>query len=265
MHSSIGTGSLPYVVGSKVMDMRTSSKDNDTREAATISRQASHDTANTIGACAQSNNGCTDTSYTHLRKCSSDQSELVSVRASAEGAAYDSSYDAPSSGAYDCFSTEPQIEMHKNQYAAESFFNFPSLPVANLFQNGDGDMNGAGTHDDSMSVTEDPPRYDDEHMHSFQINNNVDLVIESDACSNSFLHASNSENEIFSSDGWNHANGPEEMRYKTETFDRLRILDAPVNLTTSNGQIANEDRVSEWLWTLHRIGEFLFCLPTLRY
>ena len=27
MHSSIGTGSLAYVVGSKVMDMRTSSKD----------------------------------------------------------------------------------------------------------------------------------------------------------------------------------------------------------------------------------------------
>ena len=46
MHSSIGTGSLAYVVGSKVMDMRISSKDNDTRET---SRRASHDTANTMG------------------------------------------------------------------------------------------------------------------------------------------------------------------------------------------------------------------------
>jgi len=263
MHSSIGTGSLAYVVGSKVMDMRTSSKDNDAREASTISRQASDDTANTIGACTQSNNGCTDTSYTHLRKCSSNQSELVSVRASAEGAAYDSSYHVSSPAAYDCLSTEPQIEIHRPQYAAESFFDFPSLPVTNLFQNGDRDMSGVETHDGSMSVSEDLPRYDDDHMHSFQINNNVDLIMESDACSNGLLHASYSENEIFSSDERNHANGPKEMRYNTETVNGLRILDASVNLTSSNGQIASEDRVSEWLWTLHRIGKFLSCLPIL--
>ena len=77
--------------------------------------------------------------------------------------------------------------------------------MTNLFQNGDRDTSGAETHDSSMSVSEEPPRYDDEHMHSFQTNNNVDLIIESHACSNSLLHASNSENEIFSSDVWNHA------------------------------------------------------------
>ena len=101
-----------------------------------------------------------------------------------------------------------------------------------------------------MSVSEEPPRYDDEHMHSFQTNNNVDLIIESHACSNSLLHASNSENEIFSSDVRNHANGSEEMVYNTETVNGLRTLDAPVSLTTSNGQIASEDTVSERLWTL---------------
>lgn len=256
MHSCIGTGSLPYVVGSKVMDMRTSSKDNDTREAATKSRQDSHDTASTIGAYTHSNNGCTDTSYSHLRKCSSHQTEPVSVRASAEDAAYDSLYLMPSSGAYNCFSTT-QTDVHEPQCGTENFFDFASLPLTNLFQNDDRDMNGAEMDDGRMSVSEHPPRYDDEHMHSFQINNNVDLIIESNDSSDSFLCVSNNEKEIFSSDARDHVIGSKEKRYNTETTNGLRILDAPVTAmmgtTASNGQIASEDRVSEWLWTLHRI------------
>ncbi|XP_020245903.1 small G protein signaling modulator 1-like isoform X2 [Asparagus officinalis] len=245
MHSSIGTGSLAYVVGSKVMDMRTSSKDNDIREAATESGRASHDTANTVEA---------DTTYSHVRKCSTNLTELVSVRANAESAAYDSSY-VPSSGAYDCFSTS-QTEMHEPQYLTESLFNFPSLPFSNLFTNADNDMNGVEMHDGGISVCEHPPRYDDEHMHSFQISNNVDLIMESNASSNS-LRVSNSENEIFRPDVLNNVSASKEMKCNTGTVSGLRIMDAPeiakIDGTASNGNIGGEDRVSEWLWTLHRI------------
>lgn len=251
MHSSIGTGSLPYVVGSKVMDMRTSSKDNETREETTKSKRAPQDTGNSTEAYSKSsNNICIDTSYTHLRKCSRSQTELVSVRASADDAAYDSSYHVNSPGPCDYFST-PQFEMHQPQYVTERFFDFPTLPVSNLFR--DVDMNGAGMYDDSMSISEDPPRYDDDHMHSFQINNNVDLIMESNVSSNGLLHASSSEKEIFSPDERNHIGGSKEIIYNTETINGLRILDAPVTVTTANGEIASEDRVSEWLWTLHRI------------
>ena len=56
MHSSIGTSSFAYVVASKVMDMRTSSKDEAIREAKEESRKAS------TNHCDWNNN-CTDTSY----------------------------------------------------------------------------------------------------------------------------------------------------------------------------------------------------------
>ncbi|KAF8014098.1 hypothetical protein BT93_H0058 [Corymbia citriodora subsp. variegata] len=45
MNSSVGTGSLAYVVGSKVLDIRTSSKDDHGREDKTESRETSVDSA----------------------------------------------------------------------------------------------------------------------------------------------------------------------------------------------------------------------------
>jgi hypothetical protein len=47
----------------------------------------------------------------------------------------------------------------------------------------------------------------------------------------------------------------------------LRISDAPeedlVDGTKSNGFIADKDKVSEWLWTLHRIGMLIFSVFTV--
>lgn len=232
MHSSIGTGTLAYVVGSKVMDMRTSSKDDDAIEALARNRRASDDaTGNSLDAFSHYNND------THLRKCSSSHAELVTVRNSIEGAAYDNSYLSPSSGEHDCFSTAQETEMYEPQYAPDSFFT-------NLFQNSDTDECGTEMHDFGGA-----PRYDDDHMHSFQINNNVDLIMESNMSSNSMFNASNGDNEIFSSS--------KELRCNSGTGNGLRCLDAPethtIDVSLSNGQVASEDRVSEWLWMLHRI------------
>ncbi|XP_058094276.1 uncharacterized protein LOC131240186 isoform X2 [Magnolia sinica] len=237
MHSSVGTGTLAYVVGSKVMDVRTMSRDNGNGEADVKSGQASQDGANTLEADHDLNNGCTNTSYAWQRESSSDSVDLVSVRGSTDSAAYDSSCAVPSS----------------KEYVTENYFDFPPLPVTDLFQKNDEDEIGCGAHDDGLSADQSF-RLKDESMHSFQINNNVDLIMESKALPlGSVLHSRNSEIEMFSSD----VQGQADLEFKTEIVNRLRISDVPeaamINATTSNGVRASEERVSEWLWTLHRI------------
>ncbi|KAF2300310.1 hypothetical protein GH714_011654 [Hevea brasiliensis] len=111
MHSSVGTGILAYVVGSKVMDIRMSSKDEGRGEAKVKSRQASIDTANKLGNYSVWNNNCTETSYACERESSSDSGELVSVRGSTNSAAYDSSCFLPASGPYNSGSPEREVRL----------------------------------------------------------------------------------------------------------------------------------------------------------
>ncbi|EHA8589731.1 putative small G protein signaling modulator 1 [Cocos nucifera] len=250
MHSSVGTGSLAYVVGSKVMDTRTLSRENDIREAVTENGRASCDDANKLETYSDLNNGCTDTLSAHERKNSSKSPELVSCRMSTDDSAYDSSYILPSSEAYNCDPRNFDSDFHELQHDTESFFDFCPLPVINLFQKGDGNENQTQGHEHIL-------RFGEERMHSFQINNNVDLIIESNSPPNGPLHSSNNATDTFRSDAPNHVIGSKEIDCSVEIVNRSTIPDAPqettVDRTTSNGLFANEDRVSEWLWTLHRI------------
>ncbi|PSS24059.1 TBC1 domain family member 15 like [Actinidia chinensis var. chinensis] len=162
MHSSIGTGSLAYVVGSKVMDMRTMSKD-DRREA----------------------------------------------------------------------------------------------EVKNLFEKSGKDRRGHVLQDSRLS-RQHKNRFKDEHMHSFQINNNADLVMESNGSpSNNVSHPTNHEIEMVHPHVHEPVSRPNNPEYKADKVNRLRISDAPeipmVNATTPEGAAVSEDRISEWLWTLHQI------------
>ncbi|KAF3954213.1 hypothetical protein CMV_020414 [Castanea mollissima] len=163
MHSTIGTGSLAYVVGSKVMDMRTSSKDEGRREAKEESRKASTDNTNNLENHCNWNNNCTDTSYECQRESSSNSAD----------------------------NGEKQMD-HKS--------------------NGSPSGNVSLLNDSEIEMV-----YPDAH--------------ESIVVSNNLLN-------------------------KTEMINQLRISDVPetamINSTSQRGQ-ASEDRVSEWLWTLHRI------------
>ncbi|XP_028550572.1 small G protein signaling modulator 1 isoform X1 [Dendrobium catenatum] len=255
MHSSIGTGTLAYVVGSKVMDMRTSSKYNDSNEAMTTIGRASEDATNSIDSGL--NNGFMDTSYRHQKRKSSNSVELYSVRMSSGSAARHSSCTAPASLEYN-LSEEPETELHEFQYEAESFYDFPPLPVTNLFAKDNADDNGSELHDDSLSVSKRTFRFRDERMHSFQINNNVDLIMESNDPTNGLrlFRASSHGTEFFNTCINELARTPKESGYKNEAVSKLRISDASggakAEATTSIG-VARDQRVSEWLWTLHRI------------
>uniref|UniRef100_A0A1D1XPP8 Small G protein signaling modulator 1 n=1 Tax=Anthurium amnicola TaxID=1678845 RepID=A0A1D1XPP8_9ARAE len=251
MHSSIGTGRLAYIVGSKVMDVRIPSKNNDIREEAK-SNNGYSDSVNKTGTYIDFDNHCTDTSCVQQRESSSDSADLVSFRGSTDSAACDSSYAVNSSSAYNCHSTKSEIEVHEDQYGSGNYFDFPPLPVTNLFQKGDVEKR-CEVLDNRLS-SEHNLRLEDEAMHSFQISNNVDLVMES---TDMPFHSNNSDTGNCDSDVQRKAIGSKDVRFEDDAETRLRISDAPatsgMDASTSNGIPASEDRVSAWLWTLHRI------------
>lgn len=258
MHSSIGTGALAFVVGSKVMDMRTSSKDDGRGEAKVESRRASIDTTNKLENYSDWNNNCTDTSCACERESSSDSGELVSVRESTDSAAYDSSCFIPTSGPYHNGSPKGGGEACGSEYVAESYFDFPPLPVTDLFDKRGEDQKECGVHNRKPS-TPRKLRFEDDRMHSFQIDNNVDLIMESNGSpSNNVSSQNDSEVEIVCHGGHEPVLQSNNLGYEKVIVNRLRIADGPetplLNATTSKGVSAGQDRVSEWLWTLHRIG-----------
>ncbi|KAK9141196.1 hypothetical protein Scep_010877 [Stephania cephalantha] len=217
MHSSIGTGSLAYVVGSKVMDARTLSKDISRSEAEPGMRLTSHDASDNIeDYCNWNTNSIDTSSHACQRESSSDSADRMSVRGSTDSGAYD----------------------------------FPALPVTDLFEMSDDNTEESQLHNYRLSRDREPD-FRDRNMHSFQINNNVDLIIESNGSpSNDVLRLSNSVNQVL--DEPVIESGIEQKARKS----RLRISDIPqmsAKATSSQSLSTSEERVSEWLWTLHRI------------
>ncbi|KAI3828975.1 hypothetical protein L1987_03088 [Smallanthus sonchifolius] len=95
-------------------------------------------------------------------------------------------------------------------------------------------------------------RFEDDHVYDFQINTNVDLVMDVSTSDNSTC-TNNSRIEVPRSSN---------SDYEIENVDLQCKKDVPeihvVNLVTSHGrtrsQSQGQDGVSEWLWTLHQIG-----------
>nr|XP_009416981.1 PREDICTED: small G protein signaling modulator 1-like isoform X1 [Musa acuminata subsp. malaccensis] len=235
MHSSIGTGNLAYVVGSRVMDVRTLSKDNVNGKAVTTSEYASHDAADKLDTYTDMD---IDTAYLYQKKSSDNSTDLASPRMSTDSAAFN--YGSRNS----------ESEINEPQYDSESLFDFPPLPVTNLFQKNGDDKRESKKHGNGTSVSEGTASKV-QRMYSFQINNNVDPTTESD-----FPSASNNVS-YFNSDSQKCVEGTKEKMLEKDVVNGLRISDIPeaamVDKTTSNGLVTKEDRVSEWLWTLHRI------------
>ncbi|XP_048634727.1 uncharacterized protein LOC125608373 isoform X2 [Brassica napus] len=147
MHSSVGTGSLAYVVGSKVMDMRKSYRDEAVKVATTDE--------NTEEACADdnndnanaeshhsdwsNNNGGADTSNVHRRGSSSESVDLASGRESPESVVYNTSSFVSASSPYGFPSPD-------------GYFDFPSLPVTDLFGRNSLDQIEVSTPDKDASL-----------------------------------------------------------------------------------------------------------------
>lgn len=259
MHSSIGTGSLAYVVGSRIMDMRATSKNNG-RESQLESRQASVYNTNRVENNCDRRNDCTDTSYACKNESSSDSADLISVRGCTESTAYDSPCFLPASSSHTVSTLDLEREADGSQCVTESYFDFPSLPVTNLFGRSEEDNSEGDLHNDKL-FSQQKLKFKDDKVHSFRINNNVDLVMESNLSqSNQASHPVNSEIETVHTD----VHGPilqsNNLDSRTELVNRLRISDVPgtefLDRPSPQRGVAGENRVSEWRWTLHQIGNY---------
>ncbi|GLT34613.1 hypothetical protein SLA2020_091200 [Shorea laevis] len=135
MCSGIGTGSLAYRVGSKVMDMRSSSKDEGQRETIVKSRLSSIDNTDNIENSCDLSNNCTDMSRAGQREISSDPTNLVTLRVSTDGATRDSSFK-PTPGPYSSSSSIVGREYHRPHFITETYIDFPPLSVIDLVDSG---------------------------------------------------------------------------------------------------------------------------------
>jgi hypothetical protein len=91
MHPSIGTGELAYAVGSKLMDVRTTSKETDCREEVSTSQRG---TKHTPGSTVENSNLNYDSGGTPLsqeRNSCSKSVELVGFKVHNDSSAYNSS------------------------------------------------------------------------------------------------------------------------------------------------------------------------------
>ncbi|CAL0322095.1 unnamed protein product [Lupinus luteus] len=250
MHSSVGTGSLAYVVGSKVMDVRTSSK-NDREIQNKIERSTSNDNNSEVGKCERSIT-CTEAGNIDEQESSNDWFDIVNLRTSTNNATYDPYLQE------NCSSPKYGRESDGSHYVNDSSFDFPPLPVTNLFEKSGKDENSGIENGDKHS-SQHKQRFEGYRMHSFHIDNNADLVIDSnDQHPLATFHGMNSEIEIASPDedepGFMPNNNPV---YDIKMVNQLKISDVShptmISSSISEGLPASEDRVSEWLWTLHRI------------
>ncbi|KAK1418963.1 hypothetical protein QVD17_28117 [Tagetes erecta] len=218
MHSSIGTGSLAYAVGTKVMDMRTVAKEDVKRKSEVKHEQ----TPNVVSDRLESLSNCSD--------CAS----------------YDDDSYTPYSGNYPKSRSEGDISEYRNS----SYYDFPPLPVTNLFENSSMIGKNECISNDEIHSTRRKLRFEDD-VYDFQINNNVDLVMDVSLSDNSTC-TNNSIIEVPRSSN---------LEYEIENVDIRRKKDVPeipiVNLVTSHERTRSEsqgqDGVSEWLWTLHQI------------
>ncbi|KAK7272002.1 hypothetical protein RJT34_28322 [Clitoria ternatea] len=250
MHSSVGTGSLAYVVGSKVMDMRTSSKD-EWKMQEKIESSTYNDISSEAGKCCDRSIICTDAADASDWESSNNGVDLVSLRASIDRAAYDPSGQRNSSASK--LGREPE----GSHSMIDSSLDFPPLLVTNLFEKSSIDKKSGTEHGDKLTGP-DKSRFEGDSMHSFRINNNVDLAIELN-CQQpaSTLHPMDSEIGIASPDEDEPEFLSDNPAYKARMVNQLKISDVPQpamrNASVSQGWLVSEDRASEWLWTLHRI------------
>ncbi|GKB49993.1 small G protein signaling modulator 1 isoform X1, partial [Tanacetum coccineum] len=253
MHSSIGTGSLAHVVGTKVMDMRTTKVDE--RRKSDVKREKTSNVASDrLESSCNCSDICIETSCAHPRGSLSDSAGIASTRESTDCAAYDESFCIPSSTPYSG-SYPKSISEGDGSHRTSSYYDFPPLPVTNLFEMSSIDKNERKSHDERHS-TRRKLRFEEDHVYDFQINNNEDLVMDV-STSNSSTCTNNSRVEVTHSDVSGSLPRSSNLDYGIENVDIQRKTGAPeipvVNPVASHVRTRSQDRVSEWLWTLHQI------------
>ncbi|CAH1412623.1 unnamed protein product [Lactuca virosa] len=197
MHSSIGTGSLAYVVGTKVMDMRTKTEDDERRKSEVKQEQSSTIDSNLLESSCNCSDICVETSTTPYNRSEGDD---------------------------------------ESQYRTSNYYDFPPLPVTNLFEKSDVVVDNKNevkskSNDERVS-TRRKLRFEEDDDGDDDDDDDDDHVIE----------VTGSESRS--------GNVEYEMEERKTDVSEIRVLK---NTVASHGRTRSQDRVSEWLWTLHQI------------
>eukprot|EP00252_Welwitschia_mirabilis_P023006 TRINITY_DN6397_c0_g1_i2.p1 TRINITY_DN6397_c0_g1~~TRINITY_DN6397_c0_g1_i2.p1 ORF type:complete len:764 (-),score=149.21 TRINITY_DN6397_c0_g1_i2:208-2499(-) len=267
MHSSIGTGSLAYTVGSKVMDVRLGSKDNARKEAkmsveritkeARLKLQSSHSVWNDRSAE-------TLLGYEVDRHSSTDSTEIGSMRENPENLANNPfnfvGSTSPDSGA--C--SESEKDDAETPYGGNSF-EFPYLPVTNLFAVEEkSKLSPVNSNNDRTGKNDKGNKLLESALHIIESGYEKSRT-EASGKHNNILpenskHSSREKGSL--ANAWADRQGPDvnEPIHHLQQHSRGKISDSP-NTGSSPlkdpvialGVNVSEDRVADWLWTLHRI------------
>ncbi|CAN6448754.1 unnamed protein product [Victoria cruziana] len=240
MHSSVGTGRLAYAVGSKIMDVRKMSCD--ARQAMhTVHSDASRDASSEIKRPFEVHSDHIDVTYTYETSCLGGSSDTACVKERTDYATYDSPRENCSFRAG---------EMFKSEYSTDSYFDFPPLPVTDLFGKSERDEKLCEIEETTF-VTEPRWMMDNEDAHNFQTDSNRNLIKEDEKFTNLGSRLSNYEDSNFE------MVQSENLECHTISCDKNGMpYDREITITDSRGscdEISDEGRVADWLWTLHRI------------
>lgn len=282
MHSSIGTGSLAYTVGSKVMDVRIMSKDSAKKEAKLgVERITQEARCKLESSRGMWNSGRIEASaaYENDRQSSTDSTDFGSARENPNYTVLNSSYGMSSAGLDSGAGSDSERE-HDGILDRQDSFDFPYLPVTNLFERSETvEIGGSEAISLNQQAVENTG-----HNSKRNGNKGRDSLLE-DAIRRLENDSKTTTSNIESA-GKNHIDYLEDTNYhkkekftlakalvqeqvsginglgpQTETIGRMKISDAPevddsplINPVVALGVNVNEDRVADWLWTLHRIG-----------
>ncbi|KAJ7531514.1 hypothetical protein O6H91_14G046900 [Diphasiastrum complanatum] len=219
MHASIGSGSLAYTVGSKVMDVRIMSKDSAKKEAKLWTE--------TVNSVAK----------THLENLHEEKAEQVTEFSRFQDVSTDKSVEG-SVGYFQEFSSTPdsndtaETTMQDSAMAAGE----REVPSAQVM-----------TNSSSSNLNSQESR---DHISGLAANAVVNLGVEGSKI------MSDTEKSGHNTDQDKHhdsvANKPTLGQQLIAEASALKGA-VTANYVSSKDVNANEERIAEWLWTLHRI------------
>ncbi|KAK4421533.1 GTPase-activating protein gyp7 [Sesamum alatum] len=250
MESSIGTGSLADVVGFKVMDMRTKFKYERRRDVEVQNVRISKSNSKKKEDKSVLDGKCSKKSYFCRKGQSYDFGDYTNVRRSTTKRAYGSCRLRSPPHPYNYGSTTAHGP-REAQYERESYMDISASPAIHFWEKDNKDIEELRLQKDKSSKM----RYKDARLFGVQNNNNSRHINESNSSQSRDVAQFAKSKVIYPNVQKSHSR-TSNLECEGEMLNKFRVSDAPetptIHTTMSLG-VASEEKVTDWLWTVHRI------------
>ncbi|KAK4381069.1 GTPase-activating protein gyp7 [Sesamum angolense] len=251
MESSIGTGSLADVVGFKVMDIRTRFKYDRRRDVEAQNGRISKVNSKNIEDKCVLDGRHSKKSYFCRKGQSCDFGDPINVRRSTTKRPYGSCRLLSSTHPYNY---NPTIAHgpHEAKYEKESYMDISTPPVIKLWEKDNKDVEELRLQKDRSSKL----RYKDAHMYGVQNSNNGHMNESNSSRSKDVTQFAKSKREVIYPNMRKSYSRSSNLECEREVLNKPTVSDAPETPTvhtTMSLEVAREEKVTDWLWTLQRI------------